>query len=148
MLRVRVEADEDRGVSPVIGVVLMVALTVLLGSVVATTLFDVVEDAGLDAPVGAAVTVDGGDGVAVAWVSNTRADKLRVEFTTEDDDAVVFLRRVGASVTLGPDGFTIVGGSVARGSDLTVERGDSVQVTVTAQTGDQRTLIVRRTMTG
>lgn len=139
--------EEDRGVTPVIGVVLMVALTVLLASVVAATLYDVVEDAGVEAPVGAGVTVDGGDGITVAWVSNTRADKLRVEFTTTDDDAVVFLRRVGASVTLRPDGFTIVGGSVARGNDLTVERGDEVQVSVTAQTGDQRTLIIRRTVT-
>lgn len=139
------DVDDDRGVTPVIGVVLMVALTVVLASASAVSLYGLATEAGVDAPVPAAVAVDGGDGIAVTWVGNSQADKLRVEFMADGNLTVVFLRRVGSVVTLDPAGIETTGGQVVHGGEPDVDRGEVVQITVSAQADDQRTLLVRRT---
>ncbi|WP_440772393.1 type IV pilin [Natronorubrum sp. DTA28] len=69
--------DEERAVSPVIGVILMVAITVILAAVIAAFVLDIGDDMGsgtVDAAVTTDVSYDGGD-----------LDEIQIEVTTADN---------------------------------------------------------------
>lgn len=71
------ETMEERGVSPVIGVILMVAITVILAAVIAAFVLDLGQSQGANAQAGLSFS-DTSDEVRVTVNSVSRADELRV----------------------------------------------------------------------
>ncbi|MDL0131356.1 type IV pilin [Halobacterium salinarum] len=117
---------DERGVSPVIGVILMVAITVILAAVIAS--FVLGFGGSVNESVQAGVDVsENGDGTAtVTWISEGTASELEVsvENVTEDDGTDdVTLEQVGDSATIQYD---------SDGDDSTISVGSDgdVQVTV------------------
>ncbi|WP_121822035.1 type IV pilin [Halostella salina] len=101
--------DDERAVSPVIGVILMVAITVILAAVIGAFVLDLGQ--GQQGNVNAAVSNDGG--------TVTLTDKGNA-------DGVKF---VGPSGTVGsPATLTTVGDSYDLSSASGVSEGDSVEV--------------------
>ena len=84
----------DRGVSPVIGVILMVAVTVVLAAVIGASVLDVGEDVG-ESP-SAAVEYDGGDSMTILSVQN--ADSITVT-DGEDVDVTEDPAEAGATIS-------------------------------------------------
>lgn len=74
----------DRGVSPVIGVILMVAVTVVLAAVIGASVLDIGNDVG-ESP-SAAVDYNGGDNMTV--VSAQNADRVAVSVGGSEVDFV------------------------------------------------------------
>ena len=78
-LKTKLFGDEDeRAVSPVIGVILMVAITVILAAVIAAFVLDLGQSTGATAQAGLSFDQDSGD-VSVTITSIDRADELRVQ---------------------------------------------------------------------
>ena len=70
---------QSKGVSPVIGVILMVAITVVLAGVVGTAVFSFT-DGGLEENVQAGVDLqETPDGVEVSWTQSGNADSIEVQ---------------------------------------------------------------------
>jgi flagellin-like protein len=117
---------EDRtAVVPVIGVILMIAVTVVLAAVVGTFVVDRGNAAQKHVQAGVSVDCDGAvDEVTVTWIEGGNADSLTVDFGGDVSDAGNALRRVSDSV------------STTAASD-----GDTVRVTVTANAGGRSALI-------
>lgn len=74
----------DKGVSPVIGVILMVAITVILAAVIGTFVLGLADD--LDQNAQAAVTYDGADTITVNSVQ--AADEVAVSSGGSELDSV------------------------------------------------------------
>jgi flagellin-like protein len=138
-------SDDSRAVSPVIGVILMVAITVILAAVIGTFVLGLGDSVQTNVQAGASVSsnpVSGSqDGtITVTFNSNQNAQELQVEATPTDSSQSV-------SATTGSSPLTQVGESVTftEGQDADTE----VQVIVTAvgQDGETRTVIVERTVT-
>ena len=99
----RTISDEDeRAVSPVIGVILMVAITVILAAVIGTFVLDLGNDIGENVQAGASVSADSGDDeLTITWTSNQNADFLEANVSSPVGvDAT--LNDVGAKVILSP----------------------------------------------
>jgi flagellin-like protein len=101
----------DRGVSPVIGVILMVAITVILAAVIASFVLGFGDNINQTTQAGADIeTSSSGAGeVTVTWISEGDADGLSV--TVTDNNEVVgsgpwTLSNVGESVTIEDDDAT------------------------------------------
>ena len=92
----RIEST-DRGVSPVIGVILMVAITVILAAVIGTFVLDLGQSAGNSAP-SASLTVDVTNSTALT-VSHKGGDTLNAENTkiTIGNDSVTKTYDTGSS---------------------------------------------------
>jgi len=83
-----VGSDDERAVSPVIGVILMVAITVILAAVIAAFVLDLGDSVGQEAQAGVTIDVDeSGDGnITMEVTSLGNADE--VDFRSDDfDDA-------------------------------------------------------------
>jgi flagellin-like protein len=118
---------DDRGVSPVIGVILMVAITVILAAVIASFVLGFGDSVSQNVQAGASITVDqSSDNVTVTWVSSGNADSLNVTSSNG-----------GAS----PGTISNVGQTV---EISTVAVGDTI--TVTAVKGDQETVVAQKTI--
>ena len=80
-------SEDERAVSPVIGVILMVAITVILAAVIAAFVLDIGPGSG---PVNAAVSADA-DSSEVTFTVDTTGDAERIEVRGDDveDGAVV-----------------------------------------------------------
>ncbi len=147
MLRTRDSLDPrhlDRAVSPVIGVVLMVAITVILASVIGTFVLDMGRNAGRTAPqaslsvtIGAAsnnVTIEhaGGDALDAAE-TRVLIEHVNGSSITFDPAAASSTLTVGQSVALsvneGTAGAPWTGMSAA-GGGFGIESGQRVQVTI------------------
>jgi flagellin-like protein len=115
-LKATFDAD-DRAVSPVIGVILMVAITVVLAAVIGTMVLGMGDSVQSNVQAGANVEWDQGndDGtVTVTWNNNQNADHLAVQFKHSNGTAVGSndyatnpsgnLTNVGDSITLSEDG--------------------------------------------
>ena len=87
--------EDERAVSPVIGVILMVAITVILAAVIAAFVLDLGQTS---SPPSAAVTVDGTDSVTVS--SADRVDSFRTGSGSDCDFDGTLSPEVGASVNL------------------------------------------------
>ena len=73
------EEDDNRAVSPVIGVILMVAITVILAAVIGTFVLGLGDDIEQDVQAGATVNQDGQNTqVTVTWTSQGTADGIAV----------------------------------------------------------------------
>lgn len=108
-----------------IGVILMIAVTVVLAAVVGTFVVDRGNAAQEHVQAGVSVDCDAAvDEVTVTWIEGANADSLTVDFGGDVSDAGNALRHVSDSV------------STTAASD-----GDTVRVTVTANAGGRSALI-------
>lgn len=90
---------DDRAVSPVIGVILMVAITVILAAVIGTFVLGLGDS--LESGVQAGVSVDGDSSSTdrtVTWSSQGTADSIEVRYS--DGSPVGNTSSVGGSVTV------------------------------------------------
>ena len=78
---------DDAGVSPVVGVILMVAVTVILAAVIGTFVLDLGSDVGQNAQAGVTFDEDSGTDVEVQLNSVQTADSI---FVTASDTDVTF----------------------------------------------------------
>lgn len=115
----RTQFVDDRGVSPVIGIILIVAITVVLAGVIGTFALNLGDDVNENVKAGASVTVTPDNEVKVTWNSNQNADDLRVDMTGCDTDSTI-LGSVGDTWT----------------SSTSCDAGDSATLVVTAN-GDE-----------
>ncbi|WP_276254599.1 type IV pilin N-terminal domain-containing protein [Halomontanus rarus] len=69
------DSDSERAVSPVIGVILMVAITVILAAVIAAFVLDLGQSTGAN-PQAAVTFSEDGDGLEIKVISVERADDL------------------------------------------------------------------------
>ncbi|NGM69423.1 type IV pilin [Natronolimnobius sp. AArcel1] len=91
--------DEERAVSPVIGVILMVAITVILAAVIAAFVLDLGQQS---EPAQAAVDVDGAGDDATITVSNAdRVDDIVEGGASECDFSDISEPEVGESEDIG-----------------------------------------------
>jgi flagellin-like protein len=74
----------DRGVSPVIGVILMTAITVIMAAVIGTFVLNLGGSVQENVQAGISVEhVNGNDEVKVTWTSNQNADSIDLHFDEE-----------------------------------------------------------------
>ena len=123
--------DADRGVSPVIGVILMVAITVILAAVIGAFVMGMGQNVNENVNAGADVQAsNGSDGsVTVTWVSEGNAKNLTVRVEAKNGSGSPQTRSlgsVGESVTVNESQLSTSGAPLA------------VQVVVTAK-GDSGT---------
>lgn len=129
---------DDRGVSPVIGVILMVAITVILAAVIASFVLGFGDDVSQNVQAGADISQD--DGTAtVTWISEGNAQYLNVsaDGTHIPDGDTESLSSVGDTVEINStsDNHDIDGGStnivvtaVGSGGSETVILQETVQI--------------------
>ncbi|WP_440006567.1 type IV pilin [Halomicrococcus sp. SG-WS-1] len=128
--------DFDRAVSPVIGVILMVAITVILAAVIGTFVMGMGSNVENNVNAGASISVNNSTtdgGVTVTWVSKGSASKLNVKVKKGSDSASEPLTSVGSSVTIKENADV----------ELTASNHNTVQVIVTAvgENGEKKTVI-------
>jgi flagellin-like protein len=119
-LRATVSGDDDRGVSPVIGVILMVAITVILAAVIATFVLGLGEQVSSTAP---QVTVDWEEGSSPQLTA------------THDGGGTVDSARLSAS---GPT--NVDGGAIDSASNTELTAGDTIASWSTANSDDEYTI--------
>lgn len=103
----------DAGVSPVIGVILMVAITVILAAVIGTFVLDLGDDLDQDAQAAVTFDEDPGETLAVQLDNVQSGDEFEIR---EDGTEVATLEEVGDREEL----------DIGDGEDL--EEGDTVTV--------------------
>ncbi|NIB98927.1 type IV pilin [Halobacterium sp. R2-5] len=101
---------DERGVSPVIGVILMVAITVILAAVIASFVLGFGDSVSENVQAGADISEKDDGTVGVTWISEGNADHLNVsvsdttdvEFSNGDDasDPDVELQNVGDTASV------------------------------------------------
>lgn len=106
-------SGEDRGVSPVIGVILMVAITVILAAVIGAFVLGLGDGIGEEANAGVSISGDEGD-YTVTWVSQGNAETV---YVGEDTDGNV-MDSVGDTVENVNGGESVV--AVTEGGQETV----------------------------
>ncbi|WP_327054161.1 type IV pilin N-terminal domain-containing protein [Halomicrococcus gelatinilyticus] len=129
--------DADRGVSPVIGVILMVAITVILAAVIGAFVMGMGQNVENNVNAGAEIqTTNATNGnVTVTWIDEGNAKQLNVTVKSKDssgDEASETLDSVGESVTIAEDN----GGNAQIGNQA---KEQTVQVIVTAVGEDGKT---------
>lgn len=84
-----VGSDDERAVSPVIGVILMVAITVILAAVIAAFVLDMGDSIGQEAQAGVTIDVDeDNDKIQVEVTSLGNADHVNITGSVRNEDAV------------------------------------------------------------
>jgi flagellin-like protein len=136
-----VSGKTDRAVSPVIGVILMVAITVILAAVIGTFVLGLGDSLQTNVQAGATVTVNEDTDNVVVTFNSKQTDGAELRITTVAPDGTVFdensaftpttLSTVGSSATMSPAGGDP--GNVG-----------SITVVVTAFTGDAETVILEK----
>lgn len=161
--KLRSLAADNRAVSPVIGVILMVAITVILAAVIGTFIIGLGDNIETNVQAGATVNeIPSDDRVAFAFNSNQNADYLELTVTDEQGQSVVYeLGSVGSKVVLYATGSGSVtdetlSGDVTADSSNTLESNSGetdnfnlvagsdtdLSVTITAHKGQQSTTII------
>lgn len=114
--------DADRAVSPVIGVILMVAITVILAATVGAFLFGFGGESEEEVQAGVTVTGQNSDVATVTWTSAGSATSI-----TFSDDAVVIgddvLDVVGDSTTIDTSGsgtFSVIAVNDKSGAETVI----------------------------
>jgi flagellin-like protein len=140
-------SGNDRAVSPVIGVILMVAITVILAAVIGTFVLGLGDSVQSNVQAGASVQATVGDSssnpgtITVTFNSNQNADNLEVRVGN------------GASAVGSPDATTLssVGESVtfseADGSSADEDNDVQIIVVAVGESSDTTTVIVDKTVT-
>jgi FlaG/FlaF family flagellin (archaellin) len=104
----------------------MVAITVILGAVIASFVLGFGDSVSENVQAGASIDVDdSNDNVTVTWVSSGTAESLEVNATS-----------LGTAETISTTGGSVTLSSIS----------DGEQVTVTAIKGDQRTVVAQKTI--
>lgn len=119
---------DERGVSPVIGVILMVAITVILAAVIASFVLGFGDSVSENVQAGADISEKDDGTASVTWISEGNAEQLNV--TVTDATGTAELTDVGDSVTIEYD--TNAGSNSVTNSTITLNAIDSTTVTVTA----------------
>ena len=117
--------DEERAVSPVIGVILMVAITVILAAVIAAFVLDLGQSQSASPAAGVQFDEDSSD-VTVTWISDERTEGsvwVHCGGVSGAYDSGTELANVGESDTCGT-GVEIVVMSSYQGSEGVVARYD------------------------
>jgi flagellin-like protein len=120
---------DERGVSPVIGVILMVAITVILAAVIASFVLGFGDSVQENVQAGASISSNDDGTATVTWVSEGTANKLSVtvDGTTEN------ITSVGGTIKIADSGEDIDVSSVPGTYTVTVNAiGDNTE-TVVAQ---------------
>ncbi|MDL0137497.1 type IV pilin [Halobacterium salinarum] len=127
---------DDRGVSPVIGVILMVAITVILAAVIASFVLGFGDDVSQNVQAGADISQD--DGTAtVTWISEGNAQYLNVSADGEHIPD-------GDGESLSSVGDTVEINSTSSNPDID---GGSTDIVVTAVgSGGSETVILQETV--
>ena len=112
--------EEERAVSPVIGVILMVAITVILAAVIAAFVLDLGGSIGEEAQAGVNIEIDGDDAHAT-WTSQGNADYININNSNEDER----IDDVGETVTIGHGNDTITAVAVTEDGAETVVQTES-----------------------
>jgi flagellin-like protein len=132
---------DERGVSPVIGVILMVAITVILAAVIASAVLGFGSNVQENVQAGASVDSEVGDpgSATITWVSEGSADSLEVSVNYDGTEtATGTIDNVGGTYTY----------SEGTGSEIgTTSDDNEVRITVTATSGDSSTVVAQRTVT-
>ncbi|MDR9429697.1 MAG: type IV pilin N-terminal domain-containing protein [Natronomonas sp.] len=90
------DTNDDRAVSPVIGVILMVAITVILAAVIGTFVLNLGDSVDSEVQAGASIEGDETSNVTVTYTSEGTSEKLNVTNGTH----VETIQNVGGSVSL------------------------------------------------
>ncbi|WP_353634463.1 type IV pilin [Halobacterium sp. NMX12-1] len=131
---------DERGVSPVIGVILMVAITVILAAVIASFVLGFGDSVSENVQAGADISENDDGTVTVTWISEGNAANLNVStsdatntvFDTETADGYAEIQEVGQTATLSSNDTSSY----------------TVTVTVTAVgSGDSRTVVTQEEVT-
>lgn len=133
-------SDSERGVSTVVGAVVLVGVTVVLAATTGAYLLDLGSSADEGVRAGATTDIGGGE-VTVRYVDATDEDTtLRVTVTEVTDRSGTGTASGTATLTADDRRHTWrVAGTPDLGS------GDEVRVTVVAVEGDSRSVVLRRT---
>lgn len=142
------EGGSERAVSPVIGVILMVAITVILAAVIATFVLDLGQGMEKDVQAGASVEGDGTSEVTITWTSEGTADHLEIRGgninsadigadTPADSD--VYLSSVGEATTLTQSGSNNIDIN-GDGTDDTNVAADTYSVVAVGPDGKSTTI--------
>jgi flagellin-like protein len=131
---------DERGVSPVIGVILMVAITVILAAVIASFVLGFGDSVQENVQAGADINEKDDGTVDVTWISEGNADHLNV--SVSDDTNVKWDTTTTKYVDLGEVGNTAVL------TDPTADGDHEVTVTVTAvSSSGTRTVVAQKDVT-
>lgn len=117
---------DERAVSPVIGVILMVAITVILAAVIGTFVLGLGGNIGDSVTAGVTVEDEGTSAVTVTLANKGTADEVRIS-DQDDSSTNETLSTVGSSVTVG----------TGSGTELSSDGNYSV----VAVAGDEESLI-------
>jgi flagellin-like protein len=122
---------DDRGVSPVIGVILMVAITVILAAVIASFVLGFGDSVSENVNAGASISENDDGTGTVTWVSEGTATKLNVSADGTDYE----ITTVGGVAEISTDA----------GAEVTVSSTRTYTVTVTAVNDNgQRTVVAQK----
>ncbi|MDL0131519.1 type IV pilin [Halobacterium salinarum] len=145
---------DERGVSPVIGVILMVAITVILAAVIASFVLGFGGSVNETVQAGADVSENGDGTATVTWISEGTASELEV--SVEGVGGNVTLGQVGDSATIQYNSGTYDDDKIDDDNTITAnDDGDgnepgevTLQVTVTGiGSEDTRTVITQEEVT-
>lgn len=104
------ESDGTRAVSPVIGVILMVAITVILAAVIGSFVLELGGNVGNSATAGVSVEGEGTDSATVTLTNLGTAEEVRIRSNNSVTGTPANLTEVGntTTITTGSSGNTTV----------------------------------------
>jgi len=144
-------SSDQRGVSPVIGVILMVAITVILAAIIASFVLSFPSSLGDSVSAGADITVEKeANGTAdVTWVSGGNAEHLNVTVDKGSNAETVQLTEIGQIADIEEN--SSVSGVTTSNGDIQVEKaGDGnteFTIVVLAGKGDSQAVIQKEDVT-
>jgi len=136
-LRATISGDDDRGVSPVIGVILMVAITVILAAVIATFVLGLGEQVSSTAP---QVTVD--------WQNTSNSNSINYDAVHNGgatlDPARLSVNDAGGTGSIPTSSEISAGGTIGNWTGLA--NGDTLRITWTAEGGGTSATLSEQTV--
>lgn len=93
--------NEEEAVSPVIGVILMVAIVVILAAVIAAFVFGMAGSSGTSKNIGMTVSPNATDGIDILWQGGSDLNSLRTVNATSDGAELVGIEADGWSDATG-----------------------------------------------
>ena len=116
--------EEERAVSPVIGVILMVAITVIFAAVIAAFVLDLGGSISEEAQAGVNMEIDSSNdnNITATWTSQGNAERIEVRNTAGDSTNI---SSVGDSVSIAHDNDTVTAIAVTDSGVETVVQTES-----------------------
>ncbi|WP_266076527.1 type IV pilin N-terminal domain-containing protein [Haladaptatus caseinilyticus] len=135
------ERDFERAVSPVIGVILMVAITVILAAVIGTFVMGLGNSVEKNVNAGAEISADkaANGAVTVTWVSKGTASQVSVKVKEKGgtNNGTATINNIGDSVTI----YEKSGGNDDLGFSADGDRQVQIIVTAIGEDGETKTVI-------